>query len=294
MCCLFPRARFACSGRAGISAGIGSGTPPVAQPAPAWCGGVCGVRAGRGLPLPAATGARTLRGEASAASLRRHAPWPRTRPEVLSRARPETLLRIPPAVSAPAPPRIPVRGFAQAHARVLPAALVPEAARCPRGCLPQVVCPQRISCLSSVGAVLFVSVQDLPVVVCGVDLGEYLFDPPLGVDDERRAQYAHVFAAVHRLFGPDPVSFADAVVGVGEQREIQVVLLAEAAVRSSRCRGLRRRSGIPSSSVPPCRRAGSWLRACTPRCCPWGRNRVSCVVPSGRPASAPHRPGSWT
>ena len=51
MCCLFPRARFACSGRAGISAGIGSGTPPVAQPAPAWCGGVCGVRAGRGLPL---------------------------------------------------------------------------------------------------------------------------------------------------------------------------------------------------------------------------------------------------
>ena len=147
MCCLFPRARFACSGRAGISAGIGSGTPPVAQPVLAWCGGVCGVRAGRGLPLPAATGARTPRGEASAANLRRHVPWPRTRPEVLSRARPETLLRIPPVGGAPAPLRIPVRDFARIHARVPPAALVPEAAGAPGGCLPKVVCPQRISCL---------------------------------------------------------------------------------------------------------------------------------------------------
>ena len=68
-------------------------------------------------------------------------------------------------------------------------------------------------------------------MVLGVHLGENLLDAAFGVDDERRAQHTHVLAAVHRLFGPHAVGFAHRVVGVGEQREIQVVLVAETAVR---------------------------------------------------------------
>ena len=78
---------------------------------------------------------------------------------------------------------------------------------------------------------LFVCVQNLLIVVLGVYLRENLFDASFGVDDERRAQYAHVLAAVHRFFGPHAVRFAYAVVGVGQQREIQVVLRAEIPVR---------------------------------------------------------------
>ena len=79
---------------------------------------------------------------------------------------------------------------------------------------------------------LFVSIGDLPIVILGVHLGENLFDAPLGVDDEGRAQHAHVLAAVHRLFGPDAERFANAVVGVGQQREVQFVFGAEIPVRT--------------------------------------------------------------
>jgi hypothetical protein len=52
-------------------------------------------------------------------------------------------------------------------------------------------------------------------------------DAAVGVDDERRALGAHVGLAVHRLLHPDAVQLADGVVGVGEQREVQIALVVE-------------------------------------------------------------------
>ena len=69
------------------------------------------------------------------------------------------------------------------------------------------------------------------VMVLGVHLVENLFDASFGVDYERRAQDAHVFASVHRLLGPHAVSLADRMVGVRQQREVQFVFVAEIPVR---------------------------------------------------------------
>lgn len=68
-------------------------------------------------------------------------------------------------------------------------------------------------------------------MVLGIDLLENLFDATFGVDDESRAQYAHILASVHRFLCPDAERFAYVVVGVGEQRESERMLVAEVAVR---------------------------------------------------------------
>ena len=53
---------------------------------------------------------------------------------------------------------------------------------------------------------------------------------PVGVDQERRADDAHVRPAEGRLLAPRAVALDDLAVGVGEERERQVELLAEPAV----------------------------------------------------------------
>lgn len=69
-------------------------------------------------------------------------------------------------------------------------------------------------------------------MVAGVHLVENLFDPAVGIDNERRAFDSHVFAAVHRLFHPYAERFAHLFVRVGEQREAEPLLFAESAVGS--------------------------------------------------------------
>ena len=69
-------------------------------------------------------------------------------------------------------------------------------------------------------------------MVFRVDLLEDAVDAALLVDYECRAGHAHIFASVHRLLDPDAVCFAYCVVGVGQQREVQFVLVAEVAVRA--------------------------------------------------------------
>src|SRR5947209_4569872 len=46
-------------------------------------------------------------------------------------------------------------------------------------------------------------------------------------DDEGRAGDAHVLLAIHALLLPDAVALGDGMVGVGEQREVQVELIRE-------------------------------------------------------------------
>ena len=54
-----------------------------------------------------------------------------------------------------------------------------------------------------------------------------LLDDALFVDDEGGANGAHVFAAVHRLFLPDAELLDELLVDVGDEWEVQVVLLDE-------------------------------------------------------------------
>ncbi len=54
---------------------------------------------------------------------------------------------------------------------------------------------------------------------------------PLGVDDEGRALDAHVLLAREALLDPDAVPLRDRVILVGEERERELVLVAELRMR---------------------------------------------------------------
>src|SRR5690606_19361325 len=64
-----------------------------------------------------------------------------------------------------------------------------------------------------------------------LDLLEHPRDAPLLVDEEGGARDAPVLPPVHRLLLPHAVGLGDAVVRIGEQPEIQAVLVAELPVR---------------------------------------------------------------
>ena len=65
-------------------------------------------------------------------------------------------------------------------------------------------------------------------------LRDHVHDRAVGVDDERRAVHAHVRLAVHLLLAPDAVLLGDGVVRVGEQREVEVLLVVELRDRRDR------------------------------------------------------------
>src|SRR5712692_2906101 len=65
-----------------------------------------------------------------------------------------------------------------------------------------------------------------------VDLPHHLDDGAVGVDHERRALDAHVLPAGKASLAPDAVGLGGLVVGVGEQRERQLVLGLELRVRA--------------------------------------------------------------
>lgn len=69
------------------------------------------------------------------------------------------------------------------------------------------------------------------VVVLGIDLREEFLDATLGIDDERRAEHAHIFAAAHRFLTPHAVCLTYAVIRIGQKRKVQFVLLAEILMR---------------------------------------------------------------
>ena len=54
-----------------------------------------------------------------------------------------------------------------------------------------------------------------------------LLDAAFGIDDEAAPGDTHVLAAVQALLDPDPVGFEQFMVGVGQQREVQRILLHE-------------------------------------------------------------------
>ena len=56
-------------------------------------------------------------------------------------------------------------------------------------------------------------------------------DDAFFVDDEGGAERAHVFPSVHAFLAPGPEGFCQPVVGVGDQREGQLVLFDELLVR---------------------------------------------------------------
>jgi hypothetical protein len=64
----------------------------------------------------------------------------------------------------------------------------------------------------------------------GTHLLEHLGDPAPGIDDEGRAIDSHVLLAEHAFLRPDAVRLHDLVIGVGEERERQVVLGLERGV----------------------------------------------------------------
>src|SRR3954447_18824928 len=66
--------------------------------------------------------------------------------------------------------------------------------------------------------------------VLRADLVERRGDLALLVDDERGADDAHVLPSVHRLLGPDTPGLGHRVLGVGEQREAELVLGVELAL----------------------------------------------------------------
>ena len=65
------------------------------------------------------------------------------------------------------------------------------------------------------------------VVLFRLNLREDPGDLALGVDDEGRAQHAHVLLAVHRLLAPGAVGSATAWSGSAEQGEVEVVFAGE-------------------------------------------------------------------
>jgi hypothetical protein len=73
--------------------------------------------------------------------------------------------------------------------------------------------------------------QNLRGVTLGLDLRKHLRDLALFVDDKRAALDAHVLAAVHAFFFPDPVGLGDGVVGIRHKREGQLVLGCELSLR---------------------------------------------------------------
>src|SRR6266511_261830 len=72
--------------------------------------------------------------------------------------------------------------------------------------------------------------QDLGGVAVGLDVVPGPLDPALLVDQEGGAQYADGGLAVADFLTPGAPSIDDLVVGVGQQREAQPVLVAEALV----------------------------------------------------------------
>src|SRR3954468_5515316 len=83
---------------------------------------------------------------------------------------------------------------------------------------------------SASGAFLAQRLQHLGGVAVGLDLGPGPDDAPVRVDQERRADDAHVRPADRGLLAPGAVPLDDLPIGVGEERERQVELFAEATV----------------------------------------------------------------
>src|SRR3954454_22734600 len=75
------------------------------------------------------------------------------------------------------------------------------------------------------------------LVVClGRDLRKHLRDLALGVDQEGRAADAEVGLAVHLLLAPDAIEVGDLVVLVGEEGEVEAVLVGEVSLCLDRVR----------------------------------------------------------
>src|SRR6185369_40246 len=72
--------------------------------------------------------------------------------------------------------------------------------------------------------------QHLLVVAVDADLLPHLAHGSRGVDQEGRALDAHGLLAVHVLLAPGAIGFGDLVIGVGEEGEVEGVLVAELAV----------------------------------------------------------------
>ena len=72
--------------------------------------------------------------------------------------------------------------------------------------------------------------KDLGGVAVGLDVVPGPLDPALAVDQEGRAQHPDAGLAIPALLPPGAVGVHDLVVGVGQQRELEAVLVAEALV----------------------------------------------------------------
>lgn len=91
--------------------------------------------------------------------------------------------------------------------------------------------------------------EDLVVVRFRMGTRQDVGDLLIGVDHERRARDAPVGAAVHVLLHPGAVGLGDAVVGVGEQGEVQAVLGGEGGQDLRRVGGDAEDPGVPRGVV---------------------------------------------
>lgn len=88
--------------------------------------------------------------------------------------------------------------------------------------------------------------QDQFVVLRRLDLAQNLGNPPVGIDDERRALVPKILATVELLRDPNPIGLRNRVIFIGEQREVQSLLVVEFL-------DLRDRIGeIPRTTAPAC------------------------------------------
>ena len=116
-------------------------------------------------------------------------------------------------------------------------------------------------------------------------------DGALLVDDERRPQRAPVGAAVHRLLRPDAVGLADGVVLVGQQAEVERLLVGELLDRLD---GIRATRPGPPRPPPRSRRGGRGSRrpaSCSRACRPWDRSRGRQGCRGSRRAGRDSHPG---
>lgn len=96
--------------------------------------------------------------------------------------------------------------------------------------------------------------EDLRGVADHLDVLEHVRDAAVGGDQERRPHDPHVLVAKQPLLLPDAIRVGDGVIGVGDERIGEVVLLLEAAVLLRRVRAdaddLRVGSLEPREGVP--------------------------------------------
>ncbi len=113
--------------------------------------------------------------------------------------------------------------------------------------------------------------------VAGLTFRSRLDDRAVGADHEGRADDAHVRAAVARLLAPDAVGLGDRVVGVGEQRERQLVFALELHVRRDAVGRDAEHDRAGRLELAPRVADPARLRRAARTCCPSDRSR-------GRPA----------